>query len=82
VTDKVVGRKTGAGDGEFLVQAAHSLEAGETRAMALADGDSSTEAVQVEPEGHRKLRQSGIVPGRFFLAQNLAGYPGVSAASG
>jgi hypothetical protein len=36
--------KTRAGDGEVLVQAAPSLEAGETRAMALAEGRNFTKA--------------------------------------
>lgn len=52
MSDKVVVScvKTRAGDGEVLVQAAHSLEAGETHAMALVEGRNFTEAAQLQRE--------------------------------
>jgi hypothetical protein len=80
--EAVVSRvKTRAGDGEVLVRAAHSLEAGETHAMELAEGRNFTEAAQLQRKGIIGYEQSGIARDRFFLAQNLARLPGAPAGS-
>jgi hypothetical protein len=70
--------RTRAGNGEVLVQAAHSLEAGATHAMELAEGRNLTEAAHLQLEGIIGYGKSGKAQDRSLLAQNLATYRGAS----
>ena len=62
MTNKVVVSrvKTGAGDDEVLVQAAHRLEADETHAMALPEGRNLTETPRLQREVIIGCGQSGV----------------------
>jgi tetratricopeptide (TPR) repeat protein len=59
-----------------LFEAAPSLGAGETYAMALAESGNFTEAAKLQQEVIMRYERSGIPADESFLGQNLAAYLG------